>query len=326
MNGVSCPFCGAGQSLPHSAAGQIARCKSCGKTFMVPHLRPPQMAAPPDRPASAMPRTGASPAPVRPAPVCVPAPVPVPASVTRDPQAAESPEAAEPQDAGVSPIGLILFGGTACFILGALLLLVVILKLAQRSRVPDRPTAAGVPSAAASRIVHWTPEASRSSGWSSVARGVAIALNSLAVDVHYVGYGEVRARDARNRVVVSDENNYLQVYLKIRNLGAEPVHYVSWLCPSFAAGGQQVQATLVDDQGRSYAMQEFAQVAGLQGHTPQAVLAHKEEAEDVVVFIVPTSVDRRAIRHFRLELPAEAYGGSGVYRFEIPPETIQGFP
>ena len=31
-------------------------------------------------------------------------------------------------------------------------------------------------------------------------------------------------------------------------------------------------------------MQEFSHVSGLQGHTPRAILASKEEIDDVVVF------------------------------------------
>ena len=143
--------------------------------------------------------------------------------------------------------------------------------------------------------------------------------------MHYVGYGEVRAKDVQHRVLVSDQKNYLQAYLKIKNLGSGSVKYVSWQGNSFTAGDRQVRATLVDDQQRSYPMQEFADVAGLKGHTPRLLLAEKEEMEDVVVFTIPESVDRRPIRHFRMELPAEAYGGSGVYRFEIPRQSIQGF-
>jgi hypothetical protein len=55
------------------------------------------------------------------------------------------------------------------------------------------------------------------------------------------------------------------------------------------------------------------------------VLAYKDTAEDVVIFVIPTTVNRRAIRCFRLDLPAEACGGTGSYRFEIPVRTIQGF-
>ena len=319
MSDVFCPFCSTSQSLPHATAGQTARCKSCGKTFMVPEVPSPRASAPPNRLATATPLKAAA---LQTSPLPRPA-VPIP--VASDPRAVESPEAAESQDAGGRSISLILLGGTACFIAGGLLLLVVILKLAQRDREHDRPVVAGTSRLGSSQIVHWTPASSRSSGWSSVARGVAIALNSLAVDVQYVGFGEVRARDAYNRVVVSDQRNYLQVYLKIKNLGAGSVKYISWQGNSFAADGQQVRATLVDDQGRSYPMQEFAHVAGLKGHTPSAILANKEETQDVVVFAIPESVDRRTIGHFRLELPAEAYGGSGVYRFEIQRQSVQGF-
>ena len=319
MNDVFCPFCSTGQSLPHAAAGQTARCKSCGKTFMVPEIPSPRASAPPNRLATATPLMTATPqASYLPRPT---APLPV----ANDPRSVESPEAAESQEAGGSSISLILLGGMACFIVGGLLLVVVILKLVQRDREHDRPAVAGSAD----------PPRRRSSTGRPKGRGPGLVQRDPRRDHRsqlfggrraYVGFGEVRARDAHNRVVVSDQRNYLQVYLKIKNLGAEPVQYVSWQGNSFAASGQQVRATLVDDQGRSYAMQEFAHVAGLQGHTPRAILANKEKAEDVVIFTIPESVDRRTVRYFRLELPAEAYGGSGVYRFEIPPQAIQGFP
>jgi len=322
MSDVFCPFCSTSQSLPHATAGQTARCKSCGKTFMVPAFPSPRASASPNRPASATPVASGSPQ----AAPWQHSPVPTGGAGAAASRTAEPEEPTAAQTAGGNSIGLILLGGTVCFLAGCLLLLVVVLKLAQGGREPDRPTAANVRTHSSAQIVRWTPESSRSSGWSSVARGVAIDLNSLAVDVHYVGFGEVRARDARNRVVVSDQRNYLQVYLRIKNLGAETVQYASWQGNSFAADGQQVRATLVDDQGHSYPMQQFTHVAGLQGHTPRAILANNEEVGDVVVFTLPPSVDSQAIRHFRLELPAEAYGGSGVYRFEFPPQSIQGFP
>lgn len=322
MSDVFCPFCSTSQSLPHAAVGQTARCRSCGKTFMVPAFPSPRASASLNRPASATPVAAASPQ----AASLQHPPVPVGGAGPAAARTAEPEEPAAAEDAGGSSIGLILLGGTVCFLADCLLLLVVVLKLAKVGREPDRRTAANVSTPSSAQIVRWTPESSRSSGWSSVARGVAIDLNSLAVDAHYVGFGEVRARDARNRVVVSDQRNYLQVYLRIKNLGAETVRYTSWQGNSFAAGGQQVRATLVDDRERSYPMQEFTHVAGLQGHTPRAILANNEEVSDVVVFAIPPSVDRRTIRHFRLELPAEAYGGSGVYRFEFPPQSIQGFP
>jgi hypothetical protein len=204
-------------------------------------------------------------------------------------------------------------------------LLVVIAKLGSRNRELDRPTTADTSSPPSSQIVRLTPESSRKSGWSSVSRGDAIDLNSVVVDVDHVAYGELRAKDARNRIVVSDQKCYLQAYLKIKNLRPGPLKYVSWQGRSFTVGDREVWAKLVDDQGRSYSMQEFSRVSGLQGHTPRAILASKEEIDDVVVFTVPEDAHRRMIRYFHLELPAEAYGGSGVYRFEISWQLIQGF-
>lgn len=309
MSEVSCPFCSTSQSLPHAAAGQTARCKSCGKTFMVP-------AAP--SPSGILASAAVGPATVGRTPV----PVPVPGgSRTPAPQEADTVG-----DAGRSSVGLILLGGAACFVVGGLLLVVVVLKLASRTRESDRPTAVSPGNSVSSQIVRWTPESSRASRSSSVASGVVIDLNSLAVDVRHVEFGEVRAKDAQNRVIVSDQRNYLQAYLKIKNLGVAPVKYLSWQGNSFASDGQQVQAALTDDQERSYSMQQFTHVAGIKGHTPQAIMAGREEVEDVVVFAIPDTIDRRTIRYFRLELPAEAYGGAGVYRFDIPQQSIEGFP
>lgn len=369
MNEIACPFCSTSQKLRSASAGQTERCKSCGKTFMVPTAPSAVPTAVQGRPASPTPIRPAKPqAPPasRPAPPLsgsrhasagVPAPspygpagpgsavpsgetpalssafagggLPVPVAIPVDsprPASADAPQpSAESVESTGSSVSLIILGGAACLILGGLLLLVVIVRLANRDREPDQPTPVVTSSSTSAQIVRWTPESSRRSGWSSVSRGVAIDINSLAVDVHYVGYGEVRAKDAQNRVIVSDQRNYLQAYLKIKNLGSRPVKYNSWQGNSFTAGDQQVRATLIDDQQRSYPMQEFAHVAGLKGHTPRSILAEKEEIDDVVVFTIPENVNRRTIRHFRLELPAEAYGGSGVYRFEIPRQSVQGF-
>jgi len=147
----------------------------------------------------------------------------------------------------------------------------------------------------------------------------------VAVDVDYVEYGEVRARDARNRVIVSDTKSYLQIYLNIKGLSPQSVQYTSWYGNTFSSDGEQVGATLVDDQGRSYPMRQFRGVSGVRGHTAKAVLTYKETVHDIVIFDVPATIDRRAIRYFRLELPAAAYGGSGCYRFEIPVDAIHGF-
>lgn len=361
MNEVFCPFCSARQSPPHAAAGQTARCSSCGKTFMVPGTPLPRASAPPGRLATVTPLTTATPhaaplprptmplggvepgiplsgvaaMPVHAAPghavpgfaaarPAISGPTPVAMPVAASSPTSGSAETGDADDAGSSSISIILVGGTVCLILGGLLLLVVILKLAKGSGEHDRPAVVNTDSPSSTQSVPATPANSPSPGWSHVPRGSAIDINSLEIEVQHVDFGEVWAQDDRNRVVVLDRKNYLQVYLSIKNLGAHSVSYTSWQGNSFTVEGKQVRATLVDDRGRSY-MQGFAQVAGLKGHTPRAILASQEEAEDVVVFTIPERVARRTIRYFRLELPAEACGGSGVYRFEIPRQSIQGF-
>jgi hypothetical protein len=152
-----------------------------------------------------------------------------------------------------------------------------------------------------------------------------VSINSVSVDVDYVEYGEVRAKDASRRVVVSDAKDYLQIFLTITNRASQPIRYSSWYGSTFDSGGSGVSASLVDDQGRSYEMRNFRSVSGVRGHTDRADLKHRESVSDVVIFEIPSTLNRREIRYFRLELPAEAYGRSGVYRFQIPRRAAQGF-
>ena len=356
MNDVSCPFCSTKQTLPQ-APGETARCRSCGKTFMVPATKDASQSPAAGR--AAVPRTfptpqasaGISPAsPPVPAPVAplfpparaphhaspansprnppatsVPLPVSAPIS-TATPNPRESVENTRPAEPPSTLSALMILAGFVCFLLGGLILAVAVaVRVGKRPTQLDLPVTLAADAPPSEQIVRWTPESSRRSGWSRVSRGIAIDINALTVDVHFVDFGEVRARDAENRVIVTEQKNYLQVHLKIKNRGVGAVEYTSWQGNAFPSPDGLVRATLVDDQLRSYPMQDFANVAGFKGHTPRAVLENQDEIGDVVVFTIPESIDRRVIRHFRLELPAEAYGGSGVYRFEIPRHSIQGF-
>jgi hypothetical protein len=210
-------------------------------------------------------------------------------------------------------------GGVMCFVVGALLLIVAFLA-SGRSRPAPRGGGSGSP-----EIVHLTPGNSRRSGWADAAGNTVVRINSVSVDVDYVEYGEVRAKDTSRRVIVSDSKDYLQIYLTISNQAPRPIRYASWYGNTFDSDGRMVAATLVDDRGRSYEMREFRSVAGVRGHTDRADLAPRESVSDVVIFAIPPTLERRDIRYFHLELPAEAYGGSGMYRFEIPRRAAQGF-
>jgi len=216
-------------------------------------------------------------------------------------------------------LALCLLGGAACLVIGGLLL-VLVLARASRERSGSASTESD-----GQQIVHLTPGSSQTSGWSDITQGIVINLNNVAVDVDYVGYGEVRAKDANNRVIVSEDKNYLQVFVNIENLRSGPLTYNSWYGNAFVSGERQVAATLIDDQGQQYEMLKFTHVRGIMGHTPEATLDAKNSTKDVIVFAIPSTVNRTTIRYFHLDLPAAAYGGSGSYRFEIPAGVIQGF-
>ena len=72
-------------------------------------------------------------------------------------------------------------------------------------------------------------------------------------------------------------------------------------------------------------MLAFTGVTEVQGHTREATLGTNEVAKDVLVFDIPSSINLRTIQYFHLDLPADAYGGTGIYRFEIPRHIVQGF-
>jgi len=216
-------------------------------------------------------------------------------------------------------LSICLLVGGVCIVLGGLLLVVLLVKAGREEDEPASETAIGRP------IISLTPRESRSSRWSNVADGIVIHLNKVAVDVDYVGYGEIRAKDENNRVVVSEDENYLRVYVNIKNLRPTLLRYNSWYGNSFVSDDGHVGATLVDDSDRQYEMLAFTGVTEVQGHTREATLGTNEVAKDVLVFDIPSSINLRTIQYFHLDLPADAYGGTGIYRFEIPRHIVQGF-
>ena len=361
MNQTECPYCKAINQIGQAGAGHTLQCAACHRTFMAtsitattPAVESPTPAAsnipavPMYRPATTGPSgppaggggvPGSASGAMGQTPVAgqVPRAIPVSATPTRAAtpvSAVEKPLVTDrdsprdsPRDSshGASRGGsrnsnlMWWLGGVMCFVIGGLLLVVVF--LAGDRRQPTRPSGGN----AGPNVVHLTPSKSRRSGWADASGNTVVSISKVAVEVDYVEYGEVRAKDASRRVIVSDAKDYLQVFLTITNHDPRAFRYASWYGNTFDSGGQSVAASLVDDQGRSYEMREFGSVSGVRGHTEQANLTSRESVSDVVIFAIPSTLNRREIRYFRLELPAEAYGGSGIYRFEIPHRAVQGF-
>jgi hypothetical protein len=348
---AECPFCQAPQSISPQSAGRIVLCRSCKRTFRAPARESAPPAAPkkpvPSAPAVPMgPRVSAPADSAFPLPVCgPPAAARVPASVTPAPGQPEVPgvvalsaatwgggcvvqsgmeppaatEEESPPGEGQSSglVAICLLGGIMCLLVGGMLLVLVLALLSHRRE--DRPTAGRK---AHPQLVVVTPKHSTTVAHADVSQHVAISLNDVAVDVKHVEYGEVRAKDANNRVIVFSGNR-LQIFLEVKNLNPGPIKYTSWHGNRF--GEDQETATLTDNLERWYAPWQPEGTASVRGHTPGAVLASRDKVDDVLIFSVPPAVDRAAIRHFRLELPAAAYGAEGSYRFEIPCRIIQGF-
>lgn len=309
MSQIHCPFCNTVNQIPSGGAGQTLSCQSCKRPFAVPTAASPNPSAPPSVPTVPTgPAQAASPnvptVPVRPPSRAQAGAVPT-AMSSRDQHPPAVPQVqsvhpsvppsgaipARPPEAGgakgvddihddlvqtkssASLLGLCLLGGATCLVIAGL---VLVLILARTSHDNDGSAGSGPGS---QQVLKLTPSSSQSSVWSNVERDVVINVNNVVVDVDYVGYGEVRAKDASNRV----------------------------------------------DQGQQYEMMKFTHVRAIMGHTPQATLDAGNAVEDIVVFVIPSTVDRSTLRYFHLELPAAAYGGSGSYRFEIPTSAIQGF-
>lgn len=347
-----CPFCEAKNNVAPTAAGRTVRCQSCQTMFLVPmdvaeqaasqagasggsSTGPavptgPRVPTTPAKSSESAPAVGSPNAAPQIRPAAAPAAATVPAplpcgGVAAAPAGSPVPvvQAGGVQDlprgsSGGNRAIVFVVSGLACLALAAALLAVLFVRLA-RDKTPGDGTAGET------SVVYLTPRGSHAASWADASRGIVVSINDVAVRVDYAGYGAVRAKNEQNEVIVSDQSNYLQIYLDIKNHGPSLRNYTSWYGQSFLTPDGEVAATVVDDQGRQYEMTRFTHVHSVKGHTPEAMLADKDSVKDVVIFEIPEGVNRAAIHYFQLELPAACYGGRGVYRFEIPAGFIQDF-
>jgi hypothetical protein len=109
---------------------------------------------------------------------------------------------------------------------------------------------------------------------------------------------------------------FLVVGLRIFNVGvARRLHYQSW--GEKANGTEDRQARLTDESGKSYPLVNFAG-AEVAGRVREKNLPPGTRVDDVLVFESPPN----SVSSLRLELPAEAAGGSGTFKLRIPREAI----
>lgn len=144
-------------------------------------------------------------------------------------------------------------------------------------------------------------------------------LDGVTVRVQSVQVGPVRAKNADGTAFVSDRQDYWTVRLRIRNGKETSIEYQTWHAADF--GGEA--ATMKDDNGNSFVMQQFEDVALLQGQTLKKTLAPRESTLDVIVFEAPEGLDRDKLRELRLELPGAACQVNGVFRQVIPKSLVE---
>lgn len=147
-------------------------------------------------------------------------------------------------------------------------------------------------------------------------------VDGVTVRVQSVAVGPVRARNADGTVFVSDREDYWIVRLRIRNGKATPIAYRTWHATEFP-GASLSGAVLRDDLGNAFVMQQFDDVAELQGQTIKKKLAPRESTLDVIVFEAPEGFDREQLKELRLELPGAACEVQGSFRQVIPKSLVE---
>ena len=362
---VRCPGCGNGKVIS-LAVGQLLQCDICRTTFQAPIDMPDAGAAAagtdafivglPPAPAASTgspertPMSGAPTDPSRDAAArdphitrtrswrtedfdvaTPPAPAPrrdVPAIAPRCPAADSAEPTADARDDRegeelllVEPRGRIwavisILAGSiivATLVLGGVLLFRGLAGVGPSDADVSTPTIQS--SAVNSLNAHWT-DASQASQ----------RRDSVTLKVVRATYGTVRARDLRQQVITTEDDNLLAITVSVRNLGPRARGFQNWYGHAFEAGdGAEVIAELFDDQQRSYSLLKFDDVTRIEGQRLADQIDPKETVQDTVVFLIPKEIDRAAIRSFRLTLPGAAVGMNDFFRFQIPTSMIEGF-
>ncbi len=171
-----------------------------------------------------------------------------------------------------------------------------------------------------------TVPATANKSWVDASRSTA-RIARVVVRVRRVAFEPIVAKNRSNEVITSQQQKYLTVSVELTNRSTDISLYNSWYGNLFKnLRGDEVVASIEDDLGESLMMMTFDDVTGVKGHIEHVTMEPRDRAEDLLVFEVPDGFWRRDFRVLRLELPAEALGVHGAFRFEIPRDMIDGLP
>jgi len=326
---IQCTHCAAGYNVPASAIGRSVQCQKCNQTFVVAATAVASPSAPTQSQAAAQTSAPAAHNPIPPhllqgggaptAAMSAPTdPLQTPGASTEFGVEAHTDKMKEKYTKSSGGVGMVLV------ILGSLMALVFVcavlyvyfkrpdlFKKENTIVIREGGSQTGTGTNAGSQEISWANATSKT-----------VVQNGVAVKVERVEFGPIRARDQRNMVQQSGGGNFLQVHISIRNDTQGAVDYQSWYGNVFDAKGKQVTAALKDNKGHIYQMLTFGDVTKIQGHIEGATLDPKEKRSDMIVYEISDDVKRDEVEYYRLELPAEATGRGGVFRFEIPVSMV----
>ncbi|PHS11326.1 MAG: hypothetical protein COA78_09975 [Blastopirellula sp.] len=147
--------------------------------------------------------------------------------------------------------------------------------------------------------------------------------DGFRVRVTNVEWGEVRGKDATGALVTS-ERPYIIIFLKTANRSYKTKQFKSWYGNQFDTPAGPRTAQLSNDNKDIFYPMIFDDIKTLQFHTAEKLFQPQEESTDAIVFDVPEDFDPAAIENLYLDLPCQAIGTGGSFRFRIPNSMIQG--
>ena len=303
---ITCPHCHVPQAAPTINAESLPvslSCVACGGVFVMQRQRWQ------GDPATA----NEQPSPVPMAqPVGGPGNVPMAQPVTPTEMEAPAGDAAFEEEARGGarvPVGPLLAMGS--------LIAAVVLAVGLLLRGDPLVIQAGAPRVDPDQSAKGATEtAERVSNWVDASKA-SLQIDRVNIRVKRVEFGHVNGRNEKNRITLSADS-YLAVYVQLNNQAGAPRGYRSW-CREDPDGS----AKLSDDSDRVYGISLPADIQRIRGRTAEADLVAGEVVEDVLLFVTPADWTVGGVEYLRLELAASAFGGEGVYRFQLPGNMIR---
>ncbi|MCC9608808.1 zinc-ribbon domain-containing protein [Blastopirellula sp. JC732] len=328
---MRCPHCSTVLEI-QSPAGTQVQCPSCSGQFMVPDLAATP-AAPPAPPVMQAPQPPTLQAPslqTRPnAPGRrTPAPKkPKPAAPGAEGEATESDEEVSFFKKNEKLIFNIVAGGVGAVALFLVFAVGKYLFVGSGSvEEPDNTVATETNTNVGNKIQDVMDRAENDPdfyiNWADATRK-SLNIDGLKVKVHHVEWGEVRGQDERGELVTSGQP-FMVVFLEIGNRSSKPIDFKTWYGTEFKSPAGFRTAQLSDEQRNVYYPLRFDDIAKLKWNTPEKTFEPKEDGTDSIVFDVGENFNPKTVQNLYLDLPGQAVGGGGSFRFKVPRSMIQG--